>query len=331
MRAVVVTDVGTFSVQDVPDPVPEPGDVVVEVKASGLCGTDVHLIRGDMAPAAFPFIPGHEVAGRVVDRGTDPSAPENGSPITVHPFIECGTCRLCTSGRPNICLAPQMLGVGGRAGGCSDYVAVPARKVFNLADLPYAAGVLVEPLACVVHALTLVPEPSRSCLVIGGGVTGALFIDLLRVTGSRLVAVVDREPTKRDAATQRGATSVFASIADAVTAHGSEFDLVVDAVGGPDILEGAVDAVSVGGDILQFGIPGATATASFNPINLYRKEFRVVGSRGLGDDYPAAIEHLRHGVVDWRSLVEPPVGLEDFGRALEDVESGRSNRSILAP
>ncbi len=124
---------------------------------------------------------------------------------------------------------------------------------------------------------------------------------------------------------------MYYSVDEAIEAHGANFDLVVDAVGAPGIFERAVDAVAVGGDILQFGIPGDQVRASFSPGLLYRKEFRVIGCRGLGDDYPAAIDYLREGAVDWASLVEPPVGLDSFGPALEDVETGRVQRSILAP
>ena len=331
MRSVVVTGVNAFSVEEVPDPVPQPDDVLIEVKASGLCGTDLHLVRGHLAPTAFPFTPGHEVAGTVLDSGADPFAPRPGTPVAVHPFIECGTCRLCAAGRPNICNAPQMIGGGGRDGGCSEYLAVPARKVFPITDLPYAAGVIVEPLACVVHALQRIQIPVRRAVIVGGGVTGALFLDLLRAEGTRSVVVIDPQPAKQNAAIERGADAAYASVGDAVSVHGREFELVVDAVGAPGVFADAVDAVAVGGDILQFGIPGDSITASFPPGLLYKKEFRVIGARGLGDDYPTAIDYLRTGAVDWQSLSEPPLDLDMFGTALELIESGRVNRSILAP
>ena len=331
MRAVVVSGVNAFSVEEVPDPVPAGGDVVVEVRASGLCGTDVHLVRGDLTPGSYPFTPGHEVAGVIVDGGDGAQATSVGTPVAVHPFVECGFCAPCRAGRPNICLAPRVMGTGGLAGGCSEFVAVPPGKVFALGDLPYSAGVIAEPLACVVHALTLVRIGMSRVLVVGGGVTGALFLDLLRARGTEAITVVELEATKRAAIVDRGAEAAFASVGEAMEHVGGGFDLVVDAVGAPGIFEQAVDAVAIGGEILQFGIPSDQTTATFRPGLLYQKEFRVIGARGLGDDYPAAIDHLRNRDVDWESLAEPLVPLEEFADALRRVETAQVNRAILAP
>ena len=330
MRAVVVTDVDTFSVEEVADPVPRADEVVVKVEASGLCGSDVHLVRGDLAPRSYPFTPGHEVAGVVVDAGNSSADRLVGTPVAVHPFLECGTCAGCASGRPNICVAPGVIGAGG-SGGCAEFVAVSTRKIFALGDLPFAAGVLAEPLACVVHALTMSTVPARTALVVGGGVTGAFFVDLLRARGAGNVVVVDLAADKRALMLGRGARAAHASIEEATADAPDGFDLVVDAVGAPGLLEQAVTAVATGGEILQFGIPAERATATIRPALLYHKEFKIIGSRGLSNDYPAALEHLSNGDVDWESLAEPLVPLESFGAALSRVETGQATRVILAP
>ena len=177
-------------------PAPQPGELLLEVGASGLCGTDLHIAAGEYPLAKSGVVLGHEYAGTVIEVGPGTPVFSVGDRVVVDPNIPCRMCTACREARPHLCANPQTLGVT-IDGGLGTHSIVPADRAYRLPDsLPMAAAALTEPLACVVHAVDRAGlEPGHSALVIGAGPIGLLTASLLKAAGASSVCV--SEPNER--------------------------------------------------------------------------------------------------------------------------------------
>src|SRR3712207_1179674 len=161
MRAVVISQPGRFSLETLPDATAGPGEVVVAPDACGICGTDLHILAGEVPFTSYPIVPGHEFSGAVVEVGEGVDHVRAGDVVAVEPSLFCGRCRPCRTGRENLCENFDSIGVGRQNGACAELVAVPAHKTFRLPDsMPRQWGPLVEPLACVVHGFDMLDRKS---------------------------------------------------------------------------------------------------------------------------------------------------------------------------
>src|SRR5450756_378394 len=186
MRAAVVTTPGTIAVQELPDPTPGPGEIVVAPRAVGICGTDLHIIDGEFPPAPYPLVPGHEFAGEVVALGAGVTGLSIGERVAVDPSLFCGHCTYCQRQRGNLC---EDWGATGDTvdGAFAELVAVPAGNAYAIPDsLSWGAAALIEPLACVVHGLRrLAMVPGSELLVVGAGTLGPVSYTHLRAHETR--------------------------------------------------------------------------------------------------------------------------------------------------
>ena len=186
MKAAVVTAPGDWAVLDVPDPVPGPGEVVVEVERCGVCGTDLHVVDGDAPSLAYPVIPGHEFSARVVALGAGVVNPRLGTLVVVDPMVFCGHCAQCRSGWTNLCANGGGLGTTAD-GAFARYVKVDSTQCEPVPEgVPAAWAPLTEPLSCVLHALDRIgPVVGTDALVIGAGPAGLLLTRMLSLAGAR--------------------------------------------------------------------------------------------------------------------------------------------------
>src|SRR5690606_2059849 len=231
MKAAVIEKPGEISVRDVPAPRPDPGHVVIQVGACGICGTDLHIAAGEFPPSPYPLIPGHEFAGTVTEVGDDVHtgiAP--GDRVAVDPSLFCGHCRQCRRGRGNLCANWGAIG-DTVDGAFAEYVAVPATTCYRLPDtLSFAQGALVEPVSCAVHGVRrLGVAAGERILVIGAGTMGLIMTQLLAASGAR-VSVVDLMESKLPLAESLGAADVATSVDDLPK---RAFDAAVDVTGAP--------------------------------------------------------------------------------------------------
>src|SRR5438105_2843830 len=171
MKAVVIEQPNELKVKQIGDPTPRAGEVVVKVDACGICGTDIHVLRGEFAPTRYPIVPGHEFCGEVVALGRDVANVHAGDFVAVDPSLFDGTCRQCRAGHFNLCENWNAIGVVASNGACAEFVAVPAVNAFRLpAEMPRDWGALVEPLSCAVHGLDQVDlRVADDYLIYGGG------------------------------------------------------------------------------------------------------------------------------------------------------------------
>lgn len=328
MLAVVFDKPGSMGVREVPEPEPGPGEVLIRVSRAGLCGTDVHIYRGEY-PSPLPLTPGHEFCGTVAKLGADVAGLSEGERVTADPNLDCGQCEFCRQQLNNHCENWQAIGVT-LPGALAEYVVVPARVCYALPDaIDDQAGALVEPLACVVHAMNRIDlSVGRSALLFGAGPMGLLLVQTLRQAGAAEVVVVEKQPGRLELAGELGADRTIA-------ADGGEheqlrelrprgFDLVVDATGVPAVIERALGHLRPGGQYLQFGVAPTEATIHLKPFELFRYDWTLVGSFAVRYTFEQAIALLGTGTLRTQPLVSHTVGLDEFAAGFERFAAGRS-------
>ena len=330
MLAAVVDKPGAIRVANVPDPMPGRGEVLVRVRACGICGTDLHIAAGEFPPTPYPIVPGHEFSGDVAAVG--PEAGDGvaaGDRVAVDPSLFCGRCAPCRAGRGNLC---QNWGAVGDTvdGAFAEYVAVPAAGVYALPErLDYQQGALIEPLSCAVHGIRqLGPVIGESVLIVGAGTMGLLLQQLVLREGATRVVTVDRKPERLETAKALGAHMVAASAGEL---GGERFGAVVDVTGVTQAIEDAFGSVDRGGRFMIFGVAPANAVVPLSPFRIYNDEITVIGSMAVLHSFGAAVDLLAAGAIETAPLLTHSLPLADFPQALDLVRSGEGIKVQVLP
>mgnify|MGYP001207974243 FL=1 len=322
MKACVIEGPRSAAVREVPVPEPAPGEVLIRVERAGICGTDVHIYKGEYI-SPYPIIPGHEFSGTIAGLGEGVSGFAIGDCVTAEPNIHCGRCVYCLSHRGNHCANWQAVGVT-RGGAMAEYVAVPAGNVFRLPDgMSFAEGAFIEPLACVVHAMNrLRPAPGDRALLFGAGAMGQQLIQALVHAGVSDLAVVDVAEGKLAMAAQWGATRTFVSgrfdEAELLGEFPRGFDIVADATGIPQVIEQALKYLGPAGKYLQFGVAPKDAAIRLSPFDLFQRDWTLIGSMATNDTFHQALQWAKAKRVRLESLVTSVIGLDDLPRLFEN-------------
>ncbi|MFN8621208.1 MAG: zinc-dependent alcohol dehydrogenase family protein [Chloroflexota bacterium] len=329
MKAVVYDAPRSFAVRDVPVPKPGPGELLIRVLASGVCGTDLHLHEGQFM-AAWPMTPGHETIGHVVALGAGVTGFAVGQFVAVNPNRSCGGCAYCREGRPLLCVALTGAGTT-RPGGFAELLKVPADDVFDVEGLDPDVAVFTEPLACVVHGVDRARVmPGASALVIGAGPTGLLLAQLLARAGAASVTSADIAAFKLRTAEALGVdrtllmdrNDLAGDVARlrALAGPGADgYDLVVDATGIGAVGEACPSLARNGGTILLYGVADERDRIRISPYEVFRRELTILGSMAEIDTFPNAIALLRSGRVRTDGIISHRFGLEDYGTALDTL------------
>jgi 2-desacetyl-2-hydroxyethyl bacteriochlorophyllide A dehydrogenase len=331
MRAAVIDKPNEIHVGDVPDPTPKAGEVVVQVGACGICGSDLNIAAGLFPPTPFPIVPGHEFAGTVVAVGEDVDWLTPGDRVAVDPSLYCGHCQWCAIGRGNLC--DNWGAIGDTVdGACAEFVAVPGVNCYRLPDhLNFQQGALVEPLSCAVHALDILrPRLAESALVVGAGTMGLLTAQLIALSGTAAVAVVDRNPSRLPLAAELGATLVDTDLAAVISETGG-FDMVVDASGSPGAMQTALGGVRKGGRFMVVGVAPPEAELTVSPFRIYNQELTILGSMAVLDSYSRALKLLAEGTVYVDPLLTHSVSIDGYPDALETVRRGEGVKVQVVP
>jgi len=323
MHALMVREPGRYAVEDIPEPAPGPGEVLVEVAAAGICGSDLELVDG-RRPAAYvryPVVPGHEWAGRVVRAGPGVQgslAP--GDPVVAEGLRACGVCARCAEGRTNLCTADYAETGFTHQGALADRLVVPARLVHRLpATRPLEPAALLEPAACVASGLLEagVPRPGSRVAVVGDGPLGLLAVLLLGTASPAELLLVGARPGRAAHGRGAGATRVVdAADRDALAELGGRFDAVVEATNAPEGAAAALRLLRRGGSAILLGISGAQRP-TIDPDTLTLNQLRVHGifaaSRAA---WRWVVELYAGGILDPAPLVTHTFGLEEAPLAL---------------
>ncbi|WP_127359592.1 zinc-dependent alcohol dehydrogenase family protein [Actinacidiphila soli] len=329
MRAALIEAPGKVSLVTVPDPVPGPRDVVVDVAACGLCGTDLHILQGEFAPT-LPIVPGHEFAGEVVGIGTEVTELAVGDKVAVDPSLYCHECRYCRIGRGNLCDRWGAIGVT-VAGGAAEFAVAP---VANCVRLPEHVSVhnaaLIEPLSCAVRGYDVLnARMGTEVLIYGSGTMGLMMLELAKRTGAASVDVVDVNPERLATARALGCSRSAASAAELEQPRG--WDVVIDATGNPAAIQDGLGRVAKAGTFLQFGVADYATTATIEPYKIYNQEITITGSMAVLHSYERAAALFAAGVLDPEVFISHRLPLAEYPQALDQFRSGQGRKIVVVP
>lgn len=333
MKAAVFTAVGQMEPRDLQETRVTPGEVLVRVTGCGVCGTDVHILHGDITEGIRPpVVLGHEITGIIEQVAADVSGLKPGQIVAIDPVVTCGKCDYCQSGMPNLCRDLQIIGYK-RNGGFAQYCAAPASHVVPLGPgTSPQAGILVETLACVINGYDrLVPQPGHSALVIGAGAVGLLWTQLLAGANLAPLAVSEPVASRRDRAKNLGADLVFdpsaGDLRQQMASAGLDgFDYIVDASGDPVALEQAIPLVRPAGKFLVFGVCPRDSKITVNPFELYNKQISVIASKMPPKTLSRAARVIEAGKIDVNAIVTQTWPLPRLGEAMDGFAAARDKQ-----
>ncbi|MBZ0299354.1 MAG: zinc-dependent alcohol dehydrogenase family protein [Anaerolineae bacterium] len=322
MQAGQIAEPGQAAVITAAQPVPGPDDVLIRVRAAGICGTDLHIFKGEYE-ARYPLIPGHEFSGVVAAVGSHVTRYQVGDRVTADPNIPCNRCAACQRNEPNQCENLAAIGVT-RDGAFAEWVTAPEGNVFPIGDLSFAAAALVEPLACVVWGLKRVQvQPGDSALVFGAGPMGCLVAQALHHAGAAQVVITDTVPFRLELAASLGLTTVLADdhARDQLKAIApSGFDIVADATGLAPVLEGAFEYLRPRGKLWVFGVVPPDKRAVFVPYDVFRKDWTIIGSFAVNRTFHESIALIQNGAIQVEPLISHRLPLAQFCEGLTIAE-----------
>ena len=331
MKAAVFRGPNDLKVEQVP--VPEVGDdeVLLHVDMCGICGTDVHILRGSFPAPNLPLIPGHEFAGHVVAVGKGVHHVKMDDYVTADINLACGHCYFCRHQQKLFCDQIRQIGVHTH-GALAEYVKAPALAIYQVPDgLSAKQGAYIEPLACAVHGQNRANIKSGSSVaIIGGGPMGLAHVALAKLKGAAPVIVTEMNQVRLAKARELGADhAIDAGAEDPVAAvraltGGRGADYVIEAVGSVPTYRQAFEMVRRGGTLVAYGAAPSTAAIDLKPFDIYSKELTIVGSyAGTYDTWPAAIAIIEGGRFNPEDIVSQVVPLEDIVGAIETVERNK--------
>ena len=321
MKALLLREYRRLEIVDLPQPEPAQGELLVRVRACGICGSDVHGFDGSTGRRIPPLVMGHEASGIVAGTGPGVSRFRVGDRVAFDSMMPCGSCIYCVSGRPNLCDHRQVLGVAcqefRRAGAYAEYVTVPERISFHIPDnVSFEHAALLEPISVTVHAVNLLPvRLGDSAVVVGCGTIGLLSIQALRIAGCGKVIAIDHNDDRLAVALGLGASvAVNARQSDprsaVLSATGSRgADLAVEAVGATEPVTTAVTCLRKGGSVALVGNFSPQIGLPLQAI--VTREIRLLGSCACANEYPACIEMLSREAICVDPLISAKAPLSD--------------------
>lgn len=320
---------GRMTVHRVDVPVPAPGEALVELETVGICGSDLHAVAGTHPFLQTPYLPGHEVVGRVC--ASTSNALPIGARVVVEPTLSCGKCKMCLTGRENVCADRGFFGCGHSQGGMADYMTIRDDRLHVVPEsLPIAAAALIEPIATPLHAITLSGGvEGKAVVVLGAGTIGLLTVIACRARGARTIAVTDLSDTKLELARRLGAHhAVSATTPDylrQVRSHlGESADVVFDCVAAPSTIAAAITLVERGGTVTIVGVPSTPA-----PIDLPAIQEHQITLQGAatyaGADFAAAIAVVEQHPDQFEPLIS---GVLELAQANEALALAREESTI---
>jgi 2-desacetyl-2-hydroxyethyl bacteriochlorophyllide A dehydrogenase len=324
MKSLVWKGPSLMEIEESPRPRPGPGEVLLRVEDSGICGSEIGAFLGHNELRRPPLVMGHEFSGVVVEEGSDVPKEWEGQLVAVNPILSCGRCRSCRRGLRQLCASRKIIGVD-QPGSYAEYVAVPVGACFKIKDP--LLGALVEPLACGLRATGLAQiEAADSVMVIGAGTIGLMAARLAKARGASVCVVVDTNSARLRWASNWGATAVMNPKTDDVLAlvkdstSGEGVDSVIDAVGSSQTRAQGVAAVRRGGRVVLIGLHENVTSLPGNEIVRFEKQ--LIGSFSYSDE-----DFRRAVVLADDGFLETSSGWLDV-RGLEAGQASFSEQSL---
>ena len=329
--------------EEVSRPRPGPDEVLVQVEAASLCGTDLHIFHWDewaQHRIRPPLTLGHEFAGTVVEVGREVRHTSVGDFVSAESHITCGMCFACRTGQAHMCERTAILGVD-RDGAFAEYVAVPESVIWvnDRSKIPPDVATLQEPFGNAVFALGLHDLAGRTVAILGCGPVGLFGIAIARASGAGRVLASDRVPFRLDLARTMGATDVVDvdEVGDVPgwfleRNEGEHLDVVFEMSGSPAAIDDAFRIVRNGGQVVLFGIPSRPVELDVAESLIFKNlSVTAVNGRRIFETWYKTRWLLEHGVVDLRPLITHRCALGEFDSALADLDAGRACKVVLLP
>ena len=336
----VATGVGHLAIRELPIPEPGPHQVLIEIKAAGICGTDLHIYHDEFKTTP-PVVLGHEIAGVVAAHGSAVTNLAQGTRVTTETYFStCGVCRYCREGHANLCLARRSIGSAVN-GGFTNYVVVPAANLHRLpANVDFEAGALTEPLACVVHGV-LNMETVRAgdvAVIAGPGAIGLLTLQVVRAAGATVVMLgTDADGHRLELARKLGAHYTInvqqsdpAPLIAGITDEGLGADVVYECSGAGPAAQQLLPLVRRRGRYAQIGLFGKPVAWDLDQICY--KELTVTGSNAsVPSAWTRALRLMAEGVVQTAPLITHRYSVLDWEEAFAGFQAKRGVKTLLIP
>ena len=343
MKALLLNEYKNLELTEIPVPQPRVDELLVRVRACGICGSDVHGYDGSTGRRLPPIVMGHEAAGIVEAVGSAVSGFKPGDRVTFDSTIYCGECFFCQRGEVNLCDRREVLGVSTplfrRHGAFAEYVAVPARVSYVLPEaLPFEHAAMIEAVSVAVHAVSLAPiAKDDTVVVIGAGMIGLLTLQAARAAGAERVIVVDVDATRLEMAEAMGAAitlnarecDVVKEVADETSGRGA--DLAIECVGTTATVKTAVDCARKGGAVTLVGNVAPTVELPLQSV--VSRQIRLQGSCASSGEYPQCMELMASGAIRVAPLISKVAPLADGVAWFERLYAGEPGllKVVLQP
>ena len=340
MRAAVVYGPNDIRLMDVPTPAPGAGEVLVRVKGSGVCATDVKILGGSGLPKHLPTILGHEVSGTVEALGAGVDGLRPGQRVAVYPIAACGECFFCQRGLHPLCLKPYGL-AHGADGGFAEYVLVPRQivrlgGVVDIGDMPFDLAAMIEPFSCCISAAEKCgTRAGDTVAIVGCGPLGLMHVVVSKAMGARVIALEVNEARRQKAAEfgadftlNPGEGDPFAAVRQLTGGVGA--DVVIAAVGAADVVEKFLPLVRNGGVFNIFGGTPKGDMIQLDPRWLHYGEIVLTGTFGASlSHFKRSLEFVRAHPAAVLALISARCTLGGVLEAVERVRTGAALKSII--
>lgn len=321
MKALVLSEYKQLDLVDMPVPLPAADELLVRIKACGICGSDVHGYDGSTGRRLPPIVMGHEAAGVVEAVGGAVTNFRVGDRVTFDSTVSCGKCFYCLRGQINLCDNREVVGVSTpsfkRMGAFAEFVTVPARIAYPLpARMPFAHAAMIEAVSVAVHAVSLTSiAPNDTAVVVGAGMIGLLTMQAVRHAGAGKVFVFDLDDTRLEMARSLGATETFNSRNGDVISEvqerteGRGADVALECVGTTAAVKLAVESVRKGANVTLVG--NVAPTIELGLQSVVSRQIRLQGSCASSGEYPECIDLMASGAIRVEPLISAVAPLED--------------------
>jgi L-iditol 2-dehydrogenase len=343
MKALVLQQYNSLQIEDVPQPDCGPDEVLLRVRACGICGSDIHGMDGSTGRRRPPIIMGHEAAGEIAVVGSGVRGFQTGDRVTFDSTVYCGRCQYCIAGDIHLCDNRRVLGVSceeyRQHGAFAQYVAVPARILYRLPDeVSYERAALVEPTSIAFHAVHRMKiQLGEAAVVIGTGMVGLLVVQALRAAGCGQLIAVDVDPHRLELACELGAdvgldpnqVDVPAEVARLTAGRGA--DVAAEVVGNTVTVQTAIHCLRKGG---QLSLVGNLSPNIELPLQaVVTRELTLLGSCASRGDYPACLEMIARGRIRVDPLISATAPLDDGAEWFRRLYAGEQGmlKVVLQP
>ena len=339
MKSAVFYGKHDLRVEEHPMPEVGPHDVLIQVEACGVCGTDVHIYEGDKGAAEVtpPTILGHEFSGVIREVGSEVKKYKAGDRVCIDPNCYCGACDPCRNGVAHFC--ENMMGYGTTVnGGFAEYCAVDERQVYLLGEnTTFEQGAMAEPVACCLHGIDMCEiQPGQQVVIIGGGMIGLLMLQLAKLAGAAKVALLEPVENKREVGRKLGADvcidPVKEDVKERLAENGMDWvNVVIECVGHPSTLEQAIEIAGNKAVVMMFGLTKPDEEIAVKPFQVFQKELVLKASYINPYTQKRALDLINSGRLDVSSMVYEVCSLDKLEEILSRPEVRAKGKYVISP